>query len=155
VEKSGCGYHTRSHFVRAGSCWERFRRLADEGNVRLSSLKWSGVESGASLSTDAAADYFAKSEDSNVRFCRNFRVGRKLLRSPTFPKVEVELERRLALQNIRSQQEQPLQLPLSSCGKQCTKVIYASSGLGYKQAVASLDRADLERYHQTYFRIIW
>jgi len=61
----------------------------------------------ASLSTDAAADYFAKSEDSNVRFCRNFRVGRKTIAIADVSKVEVELERRLALQNIRSQQEQP------------------------------------------------
>jgi len=44
---------------------------------------------------------------------------------------QVELERRLALQNIRSQQQPTI--ALSSCGKQCTKVIL-SSGLGYELA---------------------
>jgi len=60
---------------------------------------------------------------TNVRFCRKSSWG-KLLRSPTFPKVEVELERRLALQNIRSQQEQPFTIAFEQL-RQATKVIPA------------------------------
>jgi predicted Zn-dependent peptidase len=152
-------------FVRAGSCWEPREQaglahllaaVLTKGTSELSSLEIADrVESvGASLSTDAAADYFLLSlKTVTSDFAEIFELAGKLLRSPTFPKVEVELERRLALQSIRSQQEQPFTIAFEQLRQAMYQSHpYASSGLGYEATVATLDRADLERYHQTYFR---
>jgi zinc protease len=75
------------------------------------------------------------------------------LRSPTFPEAQVELERRLALQDIRSQQEQPFTVAF----EQMRQVMYqnhpyAMSVLGNEATMSRLTRADLAQYHQTYFR---
>ena len=106
-------------FVRAGSCWEPQEQaglahlvsaVLTKGTPELSSLEIAErVESvGASLSADAAADYFLLSlKTVTSDFAEILRLAGQLLRSPTFPEVEVELERRLAMQAIRSQQEQP------------------------------------------------
>ena len=113
------------------------------------------VESmGASLGTDAAADYFVLglktvSED----FAQILDLAAEILRQPTFPQSEVELERRLTLQAIRSQKEQPMsvafaQLRQSMYGEHP----YARSSLGTETSVAQLSREDLLDYHQTYFR---
>lgn len=152
-------------FVRAGSCWETrdqagiahlLAAVLTKGTQELSSLEIAErVESvGASLSADAAADYFLLSfKTVAADFVEILELAGQLLRSPTFPEAEVELERRLALQSIRSQQEQPFTIAF----EQLRQAIYqnhpyALSGLGCEETVSHLSRADLQRYHQTHFR---
>jgi len=152
-------------FVGAGSCWEAKEQaglanllsaVLTKGTAQMSSLEIAErVESvGANLSADAAADYFLMSlKTVSADFAEILALAGQLVRLPTFPEVEVELERRLALQEIRSQQEQPFTIAF----EQLRQAIYqdhpyASSGLGEQATVSQLSRADLQSYHQTYFR---
>lgn len=152
-------------FVKAGSGWEPreqaglahlLSRVLTKGTRELSSLEIAErVESvGASLSADAAADYFLLSlKTVTSDFAEILELAGQLLRSPTFPEIEVELERRLTLQNIRSQQEQPFTIAFDQLRQAMYQNHpYASSGLGWETTVATLNRADLQRYHNTYFR---
>ena len=152
-------------FVKAGSAWEPreqaglahlLSRVLTKGTKELSSLEIAErVESvGASLSADAAADYFLLSlKTVTSDFAEILELAGKLLRSPTFPEVEVELERRLTLQNIRSQQEQPFTIAFDQLRQAMYQNHpYASSGLGWETTVATLNRGDLHQYHKTYFR---
>jgi predicted Zn-dependent peptidase len=152
-------------FVRAGSCWDPQEQaglahllsaVLTKGTPELSSLEIAKrVESvGASLSADAAADYFLLSlKTVTSDFAEILELAEQLLRSPAFPEVEVELERRLTLQNIRSQQEQPFTIAFERLRQAMyPNHPYAFSGLGCEATVAKLDRADLQRYHQTHFR---
>ncbi|MBV9384912.1 MAG: insulinase family protein [Chroococcidiopsidaceae cyanobacterium CP_BM_ER_R8_30] len=151
-------------FVRAGSCWDGMQSglahllsaVLTKGTVQLSSWEIAEqVESvGAHLSADAAADYFLLSlKTVSADFAEILALAGQLLRSPTFPEIEVELEQRLALQDIRSQQEQPLTIAFEQLRQAIYKNHpYASSGLGYEATVSQLGRNDLQRHHQTYFR---
>jgi predicted Zn-dependent peptidase len=76
-----------------------------------------------------------------------------LLRSPSFPESELELERRIAIQGIRSQQEQPFSVAFDQLRRAMYQDHpYAYSTLGTEDTVAQLTKADLEIFHQTYFR---
>lgn len=152
-------------FIRAGSRWETPEQsglshlvsaVLTKGTERLSSLEIAEhVESvGASLSADSTTDYFLLSlKTVSSDFKEILQLAGELLRSPTFPEHELELERRLTIQAIRSQQEQPFtiafdQLRQSMYGSHP----YALSGLGTEASVAQLSREDLQTYHQTHFR---
>ncbi len=127
-----------------------------KGTNRLSSQEIAErVESvGASLGTDAAADYFLLSMKTVAAdFADIFQLAGELLRSPTFPEAEVELERRLTLQDIDSQQEQPFTIAFDQLRQAMYQNHpYALSSLGRAASVSALNRADLQHYHQTYFR---
>ncbi|MBW4611751.1 MAG: insulinase family protein [Desmonostoc vinosum HA7617-LM4] len=152
-------------FVRAGSCHEN-RELAGlahllsavmtKGCDGLSSLEIAEkVESvGASLSADAATDYFLLSfKTVTSDFAEILALAGQLLRSPTFPEVQVELERRLALQDIRSQKEQPFNVAFEQMRQAMYQNHpYAASVLGDETTMGRLTRADLAEYHRTYFR---
>ncbi len=152
-------------FLRAGSRWEQpnqaglshlISAVLTKGTKTLSSLEIAEqVESvGASLGTDATTDYFLLSLKAvSADFKEMLILAGELLRSPTFPQQELELERRLTLQAIRSQQEQPFtvaydQLRRSMYGDHP----YALSGLGTEATVSQLSQTDLLDYHQTFFR---
>lgn len=152
-------------FIRAGSCNENPKQsglahllstVLTKGCDGLSSLQIAEhVESmGAGLSADSAADYFLVSlKTVTADFADILGLAGRIMRSPTFPEVEVELERRLALQDIRSQKEQPFTIAFD----QLRQVMYqnhpyAMSVLGDETTMSSLTRADLVKYHQTYFR---
>jgi zinc protease len=152
-------------FIRAGSCNENPQQsglahllstVLTKGCDGLSSLQIAEhVESmGAGLSADSAADYFLVSlKTVTADFADILGLAGRIMRSPTFPEVEVELERRLALQDIRSQKEQPFTIAFD----QLRQVMYqnhpyAMSVLGDETTMGSLTRADLVKYHQTYFR---
>ncbi|MGI2902745.1 M16 family metallopeptidase [Tolypothrix sp. VBCCA 56010] len=152
-------------FIRAGSCNENPQQsglahllstVLTKGCDGLSSLQIAEhVESmGAGLSADSAADYFLLSlKTVTADFADILQLAGRIMRSPTFPEVEVELERRLALQDIRSQKEQPFTIAFD----QLRQVMYqnhpyAMSLLGDETTMGSLTRADLVKYHQTYFR---
>ncbi|AFY31463.1 pitrilysin family protein [Calothrix sp. PCC 7507] len=152
-------------FVRAGSCCEMREQaglahllsaVMTKGCNGLSSLEIAEkVESvGASLSTDASSDYFLLSlKTVTSDFPEILALAGQILRSPTFPETQVELERRLALQDIRSQKEQPFTVAFD----QLRQVMYqdhpyAMSVLGDETTMTNLTRADLVKYHETYFR---
>ena len=152
-------------FVRAGSYYENRHQaglayllsaVLTKGCDNLSSLEIAEqVESvGASLSADISADYFLLSlKTVTADFTEIMRLAARILRSPTFPEAEVELERRIALQDIRSQQEQPFSIAF----EQLRQIMYqnhpyAMSALGDEITMNSLKREDLVLYHQTYFR---
>lgn len=152
-------------FVRAGSCYEK-REQAGLAHL-LSSVITKGCEGlstwevaeqvesvGASLGADAATDYFLLSlKTVTSDFAEILTLAGRILRSPTFPETQVELEKRLTLQSIRSQKEQPFTIAFS----QMREVIYQNhpygiSVLGDENTMSGLSRDDLEQFHQTYFR---
>ena len=152
-------------FIRAGSQWETAQdagvshlmsTVLTKGTEQRSSLQIAEqVESvGASLGTDSATDYFLLSlKTVSADFAELLHLAGELLRSPSFPEHEIELERRQTMQAIRSQQEQPFSIAYD----QLRRIMYgehpyALSGLGTEASVAQLERADLQRYHQTHFR---
>lgn len=152
-------------YIRAGSRYEPLEQaglshllsaVITKGTERLSSQEIAErVESvGASLGADAAADYCLMSlKTVSTDFAEMLELLAELVRSPSFPEEEVDLERKLALQGIRSMQEQPFavanaQLRQSLYGSHP----YAMSSLGTEETVAKLDRQALQTYHQTYFR---
>lgn len=152
-------------FIRAGSRWEASEKaglshlvaaVMTKGTEQFSSLDIAErVESvGASLSTDSTSDYFLLSlKTVSSDFAEILTLAGELLRSPTFPLEEVELERRLTLQAIRSQQEQPFAVAMDRLRQAMYgQHPYAFSGLGTEETVAQLTQQDLQHYHQTYFR---
>ncbi|OUL35744.1 peptidase M16 [Nostoc sp. T09] len=152
-------------FVRAGSCAENREQaglahllsaVMTKGCDGLSSLEIAErVESvGASLSTDTANDYFLLSlKTVTSDFQEILALAGLILRSPTFPETQVELERRLALQDIRSQKEQPFTIAFDQLRQAMYQNHpYAMSVLGDETTMNRLTGADLVNYHQTHFR---
>ncbi|WP_143046381.1 pitrilysin family protein [Trichormus sp. NMC-1] len=152
-------------FVRGGSCYENREQaglshllsaVMTKGCDGLSSLEIAEkVESvGASLSTDAGTDYFLLSlKTVTADFAEILTLSGLLLRSPTFPETQVELEKRLAIQDIRSQKEQPFSVAFEQMRQAMYQEHpYSMSVLGTEKTVNSITRADLIQFHQTHFR---
>ncbi|MBD2447676.1 insulinase family protein [Nostoc sp. FACHB-152] len=152
-------------FIRAGSCYEKpeqaglahlLSAVMTKGCDGLSSLEIAEqVESvGASLSADTSTDYFLLSlKTVTSDFPEILALTGRILRSPTFPEEQVELERRLALQDIRSQKEQPFTLAFEQMRQAMYQNHpYAMSLLGDETTMSSITRSDLVQYHQTHFR---
>ncbi len=152
-------------FIRAGSCYEQPEKaglanllgaVLTKGCDGLSSLEIAErVESvGASLSADTATDYFVLSfKTVTDDFTSILELATRILRSPTFPEAEVEMEKRIALQDVRLQKEQPFNVAF----EQLRKIMYqnhpySSSGLGDETTISNLTREDLVKHYQTYFR---
>ena len=152
-------------FIRAGSCYEPPEKaglanllgaLLTKGCDGLSSFEIAeSVESiGASLNADTATDYFVLSlKTVTADFNHMLELATRILRSPDFPEAEVELEKRVALQDVRLQKEQPFSVAF----EQLRQIMYenhpyALSGLGDETTISGLTRDDLVNYYQTYFR---
>ena len=127
-----------------------------KGTVNLSALDIAErIESiGAGLGADASTDYFALSlKTVSADFPEMLELLAEIMRSPVFPESEVELERKLALQGIKSQKEQPFNVAFNQLRQQMyPQHPYGVSVLGTEDSVASITQADLQHYHQTYFR---
>lgn len=113
------------------------------------------VESvGASLGADNDADFFTlRIKTVTADFADILHLAGELLRTPSFPEAEVELERRLALRSLRSLREQPFAVAF----EQLRHVLYgthpyAFEGMGTEATMAQLTRDHLLAFHQTYFR---
>ncbi len=152
-------------FIRAGSRCDPpgqsglanlLSAVLTKGTLNLSSLEIAEkVESvGASIGADVTADYFLLSlKTVSADFANILTLAADLLRSPNFPQSEVELEQRLVLQAIRSQQEQPFTVAFDRLRRAMYQDHpYALSGLGTEDTVVQLNRTLLQTYHQTYFR---
>jgi predicted Zn-dependent peptidase len=149
----------------AGSRWESrqkaglFHLLATvitKGTEKFSAVEIAEqVESiGASLGADAASDYFVLSlKTVSSDFAPMLKLAGEILRSPSFPETEVEREKQITRQNIRSQLEQPFNVAFNQLREAmyCDHP-YGLSILGTQESVSQLTRRDLEQYHQTYFR---
>ncbi|NJK70206.1 MAG: insulinase family protein [Microcoleus sp. SU_5_3] len=152
-------------FLRAGSRWVQpeqaglchlLSAVMTKGTDRLSSLEIAErVESvGARLSADTTTDYFLVSlKTVSADFTDMLELASELMRSPTFPEAEVELERRIAISAIRSQQEQPFAIAFEQLRHAMYQEHpYAFSPLGTEATMSNLTRTDLEQFHKTYFR---
>ncbi|MDJ0732955.1 MAG: pitrilysin family protein [Nostocaceae cyanobacterium] len=165
AENPTCDIVATRIFIRAGSCYENRQQaglahllsaVLTKGCEGLSSLEIAEkVESvGASLGADSNADYFLLSlKTVTGDFPEILPLAARILRSPTFPEMEVELERRIALQDIRSQKEQPFSVAFQQLrGVMYQNHPYGTSVLGDETTMSSINRQDLVDYHQTYFR---
>jgi zinc protease len=130
--------------------------MLTKGTVNYSSQEIAEqIESiGASLGTEVSPDYFLLSlKTISSDFETVLGLAAEILRSPTFPKSELELERRLTVQAIRSQQERPFNIAFNHL----QKLIYGDhpygfSSLGTELTIDEIEQADLCAYHQTHFR---
>ncbi|MEO1347567.1 MAG: pitrilysin family protein [Cyanobacteria bacterium J06635_15] len=151
--------------VRAGVAYEPssqaglFSLLASlltKGTHALSSMEIAEqVESvGASLGTDAAADYSLLSlKTVSADFPAMLTLAGQIWRYPSFPEAEVDLERRLTLQGLRSMQEQPFTVAYNNL--RCILYgdhPYARPNMGTAESVANLTAEVLHQAHQAYFR---
>ncbi|MEB3216430.1 MAG: pitrilysin family protein [Nostocales cyanobacterium 94392] len=152
-------------FIRAGSCDEKPQKaglanllsaVITKGCNGLSSLEIAQrVESvGASLSADTTTDYFVLSlKTVTADLTHILELATRILRSPTFPAESVEMEKRIALQDVRLQKEQPFNVAFEQLRQIMYKNHpYASSGLGDETTISSLTREDLVKFYSDYFR---
>lgn len=152
-------------FVRGGSVWETpsqsglaslLASLLTRGTTQRSSLEIAeAVESvGAGLGTDATTDYVLLSlKTVSEDFAPLLALAGEILRSPSFPESELELERGLTLQSIRAQREQPMALAFEALRQSMYGAHpYALSGLGTEDSINCLTQADLQAYHRRHFR---
>ncbi len=152
-------------FIRAGSAFEApsqaglvsfLMGLLTKGTEGMSSMAIAEtVESvGASLGTDAAADYSVISlKTVSADFPEIFALAATLLRQPSFPTDEIDLERKLTLQQIRSMQEQPFTLAFNRLREDMyTDHPYGRPGVGTEATVANLTQSDLLTFHRQHMR---
>ena len=152
-------------FIRAGSALETpdnaglvsfLMGLLTKGTNHLSSMDIAeAVESvGASLGTDATADYSVISlKTVAADFEAIFTLATELLRHPSFPPSEIDLEQRLTLQQIRSMQEQPFTVAFNELRQAMYgSHPYALSSVGTEASVAAFTQAQLLDFHRQHFR---
>lgn len=152
-------------FVRAGTGHEQaaeaglfalLTSLLTKGTDRFSSMEIAEqVESmGASLSSDTSADYSLLSlKTVSADFEPMLALAANLLRSPAFPAAELDLEKRLTLQSIRSMQEQPFTVAYNALrAAMYGGHPYARPGIGTAETVSSFTQDQLQNLHRTYFR---
>ncbi|MGI0482725.1 M16 family metallopeptidase [Geminocystis sp. CENA526] len=148
----------------AGSLWEAtsqagiFHLLASvisKGTRHLSSLEIAEkVESiGAALGTDTSSDYFIVSMKTITEdFEEILALASEIIRYPSFSESEIELEKKITLQNILSQKEQPFNLAFSQLREMIYgKHPYGFSVLGTEETVTNLKASDLKECHQKHF----
>ena len=127
-----------------------------KGTERLSAFDIAEkVESvGASMGADGTTDYFLLSlKTVSADFAPMLQLLGEIIRKPEFPLAEVELEKKLTIQSIRSQQEQPFNVAFNQLrAMMYGEHPYGVSVLGTEETIAELNRFELQKYHQTYFR---
>lgn len=152
-------------FFRSGSCRETREQsglsnllaaVMMKGTKHLSALDIANqVESvGASLGTEAARDYFLVYLKSVTKdFLSLLKLAAEIIRSPSLPPEQIELERRLTLQRLKQSQEQPMTVAFEALRQLLYQEHpYAASTLGNPDSVSNLQREDLAYFHQAYFR---
>jgi len=113
------------------------------------------VESiGASFGADVSSDYSLVSlKTVSADFETVLALAAEVIRQPSFPEAEVELEKRLILQGLKSIKEQPFSVAYNHF----REAIYAGHPYGLTNAqteecIAQFTRKDLQAAHQQYFR---
>ncbi|MBE9223101.1 insulinase family protein [Cyanobacterium stanieri LEGE 03274] len=149
----------------AGSRWESpdnagiFHLLASvmaKGTRNLSSLEIAEkVETiGAALGTDTSSDYFLTSiKTVTDDFEQILEIAGEMLRYPSFPQQELELEKNITLQNILSQKEQPFNLAFNQLRQMMYgQHPYGFSILGTEESVNNITIEHLRQCHKRHFR---
>jgi predicted Zn-dependent peptidase len=155
----------RIFLKQAGACWDPAMKagishllatVITKGTQRRSALDIAEfVESlGANLSADAASDYWSISlKTVTSDFSTVLALVAEILRYPAFPEAEIALEKRLILQAIQSQREQPFNVAFQQLRQAMyPDHPYGQSILGDETLVPSFTQADLWEYHHAYFR---
>ncbi|MEM6449594.1 MAG: pitrilysin family protein [Cyanobacteria bacterium P01_D01_bin.105] len=113
------------------------------------------VESiGASFGADVASDYSLLSlKTVSADFEKILALAAEVLRTPSFPEAEVELERKLILQGLKSMKEQPFGMAYNYL----REAMFVGHPYGIplaqtQQQVAKFTRSDICQAHTTYFR---
>ena len=152
-------------FIPAGSRWEPpaqaglaqlLTSVLMKGTERLSALEIADrTESvGAGLGAETTTDYIKLSlKTVKSDLVDIFKLAGEILRTPSFPPAQIELERKLILQAIKSQTEQPFnnayrQLRTALYGEHP----YSRSTLGTATTMGQITRQDLVDYHQKHIR---
>jgi predicted Zn-dependent peptidase len=150
--KAGTGHEERSQ----AGLFSLMASLLTKGTQRLSSMEIAEqVESiGASLGSDTSADYSLMSlKTVSADFEPVLALAAEILRYPSFPEEELQLEQRLTLQSLRSMQEQPMTVAYNALrAAMYGEHPYGLPGIGTESSVAGLIREDLTTAHTTYFR---
>lgn len=152
-------------FIRAGTAFETpataglvsfLMGLLTKGTQTRSSMDIAeAVESvGASLGTDAAADYSVISlKTVSADFAEMFALAVELLRQPSFPEAELDLEQRLSLQQIRSMQEQPFTVAFNRLRQDMYgSHPYALPSIGTEASVRGFTQTALVDFHRRHMR---
>ncbi len=155
----------RFFLKRGGTIWEKpekaglFHLLATlltKGTRRRNALEIAEtIESiGANLGADTATDYFLLSlKTVSADFPTVLELAGEILHEPSFPENEIELEKRITRQNIRSQSEQPFNIAFNQLrGAMYPNHPYGLSVLGTEETVSELTRMDLQSAHSEFFR---
>ena len=155
----------RIFLKQAGSCWDPAHKtgishllatVITKGTKRRSALDIAEfVESlGASLSADAASDYWSISlKTVTSDFPTVLDLVAEILRYPAFPEAEIALEKRLILQALQSQREQPFNVAFQQLRQAMyPDHPYGQSILGDETLVPGFTQGDLWEYHHAYFR---
>ncbi len=113
------------------------------------------VESiGAGFGADVASDYSIVSlKTVSSDFETVLALAAEVIQQPSFPEAEIDLERRLILQGLKSMKEQPFSVAYNHFRVS----IYAGHPYGLTNAqteacLANFTQADLQSAHQQYFR---
>ena len=150
--KAGSGHERRSQ----AGLFALLTALLTKGTQNHSSMAIAEqVESiGASLGSDTSADYSLLSlKTVSADFADMLTLAAEVLRSPSFPEAELDLERRLMMQGIRSMREQPFTLAYNALREAMYGAHpYALPGIGTEESVLRLTQADLKMAHSQYFR---
>ncbi|MEL6383340.1 MAG: pitrilysin family protein [Cyanobacteria bacterium J06626_18] len=150
--KAGSGHEARSQ----AGLFALLASLLTKGTENHSSMDIAEqVESiGASLGSDTSADYSLLSlKTVSADFENMLALAVEILRAPSFAAAELDLERRLMVQSIRSMQEQPFTLAYNALRTAMYgEHPYARPGIGTEESVLSLTREDLQTAHAQYFR---
>ncbi|MGF1461069.1 MAG: M16 family metallopeptidase [Leptolyngbyaceae cyanobacterium] len=150
--KAGTGQEARSQ----AGLFSLLSSLLTKGTHHQSSMEIAErVESvGASLGSDASADYSLVSlKTVTADFAEILALAAEMVRYPSFPEAELDLERRLTLQSIRSMQEQPFTLAYNALrGAMYGEHPYGLPGIGTEASVNQLSRDDLLQAHSTFYR---
>ncbi|WP_240518984.1 pitrilysin family protein [Leptolyngbya sp. BC1307] len=152
-------------FVRAGQgnetsatagLFSLLTAVLTKGTAQKTSLEIAEiVESiGASLGADVTADYSVVSlKTVSADFETVLGLAAEVLRQPSFPAAEIELERRLILQGLKSIKEQPFSVAYNHLREALyTGHPYGLPNAQVEQCMQTFTRADVQAAHSQYFR---
>ncbi|MEO1621941.1 MAG: pitrilysin family protein [Cyanobacteria bacterium J06632_3] len=149
--KAGHGYETDEN----SGLFGLLTSVLTKGTVNKSALDIAEiVESmGASFGADVASDYSIVSlKTVSADFETVLALAAEVLQQPSFPEGEIELERRLILQGLKSIKEQPFSVAYNHL----REAIYTGHPYGLSNAqteacMAKFSRDDLLAAHRKYF----
>ncbi|MBR8830910.1 MAG: putative zinc protease [Chroococcopsis gigantea SAG 12.99] len=109
---------------------------------------------GANLGADTATDYFLLSlKTVSADFAFMLGLAAEILLSPSLTEGEIELEKKITRQSIRSQSEQPFNIAFNQLREAMYPLHpYGVSVLGTEETVSGLTRFDLQSAHAQFFR---